>query len=137
VIKIILVYLTPIKKHISMKNSIMIFAFALVAMLTTNTFAQQLNQEELYESSKKIAYQVADDMNLDEDELVYLTRAIYSYEMTMHKVALSETTGSSKQEIEAYTSNAKNQLKSYVTDMFQEGKATKIIAELTKQLDSF
>ncbi len=120
-----------------MKNSIMIFAFALVAMLTTNTFAQQLNQEELYESSKKIAYQVADDMNLDEDELVYLTRAIYSYEMTMHKVALSETTGSSKQEIEAYTSNAKNQLKSYVTDMFQEGKATKIIAELTKQLDSF
>jgi len=120
-----------------MKNSIMIFAFALVAMLSTSTFAQQLDQEKLYESSKKTAYAVADKMNLDEDELVYLTRAIYSHEMTMHKVALSKNAGSNAEEIETYISNAQKQLKSYVTDMFQEAKAKKILAELKNQLDSY
>lgn len=120
-----------------MRNSITTLTIIFVAMLSMSSFAQQLDQKEMYQASKKIAYQITEKMNLDEDQFVYLTRAVLSYEMTIQKVALSEKSGSNVATANEYTTTAKQQLESYVTDMFEAGKATKILAELKEHLKSY
>lgn len=118
-----------------MKNSITCLIFVLVASLSTSVFAQQNNpQQELYSASEKVAYQVTEQMDLDEDEVLYLTRAIYSFEMTMYKVNLSQEAGASSEDIKNYTDNAKEQLNMYIRDMFSE-KSGKILAYLNENLD--
>lgn len=118
-----------------MKNTITTLAFLFVALVTSVSFAQQSSQEELYESSKKVAFEVSEKLNLDEDETTYLTRAILSFEMSMQKVAMSQQSGSSDAQVNEYKATTKQNLEAYVTDMFQAGKAQKILGILEEKLD--
>lgn len=107
----------------------------LFIVVSFSGFAQQNNdQQELYEVSKKIAYQVTEQINLDEDEFVFLTRAIYSYKIGMHKIALSIESGASEDEINSYTHTINEQLNTYIKDMFSADKSSKLMNLLSESL---
>lgn len=91
-------------------------------------FAQQKDMEKIYEDSKKKAYSIAEEVNLDDDETLLLIRQITSREQTLAKVEINQSNPNSTQDYSKYIEQANEQFKKNVGDLFGKEKSQKILS---------
>jgi len=62
-----------------------IIYIAFIVFTTIGVYAQDNGETEMAESSKALATKISQELNFDDNETLYLYRAIYSIEKTRHR----------------------------------------------------
>lgn len=107
--------------------TLLVFAFVLGSF---SGVAQKLDMEKVYLDSKKTAYSIAEEINLDEDERLLLVRQITNREQKLAKVKFNQKKSKSESETDynKYIEQANVEFKRNVADLFGEEKAKRILS---------
>ncbi|GGE42018.1 hypothetical protein [Psychroflexus planctonicus] len=105
--------------------SLLAFAFVLGSF---SGVAQKLDMEKVYLDSKKTAYSIAEEINLDEDERLLLVRQITAREQSIAKVKFNQKQSKTEIDYNKYVEQANVEFKRNVADLFGEEKAKRIIS---------
>lgn len=93
-----------------------------------SSFAQDgATMEQVYQESKKKAYTIASQIDLNEEERQLLVRQITSREQTLAKVEANRKNPNATEDLSKYVAMANNQFKENVATLFGDDRAKKIL----------
>lgn len=108
-----------------------IIYIAFIALTSIGVYAQESTQQELSESSKALALKVSQELNFDDNQTLYLQRAIYSTKQTKQRVR--QQFGSNTSEYKDAEKKIDNQFVKMLKGKFNESEIATIKEFVAKE----
>jgi hypothetical protein len=108
-----------------------IIYIAFIALTSIGVYAQENAQQELAESTKVTATKISQELNLDDDQSIYLYRAIYSTEQTKQR-ALQQL-GEDSEQLEEMNEKIDDQFNKMLKAKFSDSQIVNIKQLIAKQ----
>jgi hypothetical protein len=111
-----------------MKSIIYIAFFVLTSV---GIYAQEINQQELAQNTKETATKISQELNFDDNESLYLYRAIYSTERT--KLKAKQQLGDSAEQLQEMNQKINDQFIKMLSAKFDTSEIASIKQMMNKE----
>lgn len=110
-------------------KSIVYLAF--IVLTSLGVYAQENSQQEMAETTKALATKISQELNFDDDETLYLYRALYSTEQTRKRA--KEQLGSDPDVLNATNEKIEQSFYKMLTAKFSENEIASIKQLVAKE----
>ncbi len=108
-----------------------IIYIAFIVLTSVGVYGQEINQQNLAESTKETATKISQELNFDDNESLYLYRAIYSTEQT--KLKAKQQFGDNTEQLQEMNQKINDQFIKMLTAKFDASEIASIKQMMDKE----